>query len=273
MKTFICPRCSYETIYITNYRGHLERKTPCEDVNESGCSIEECKANIQEDRSSFKHTCTFCSKRFKTHQSLYQHGFHCQIKRESEATAPSQTNNNTTNNNITNIQGNNNITNNNNITINQNIQIVIKNFGHEDITHVVKDKAFLDKCLQATLPGLVSVIEKIYYDKEKPENKTVMMKSVKRQTLMVREQDDWKVKPMCDVVPKMVIKGKDILSTHLETNRPEYPESDDDFENSSKFSSYLNKQKYFASIDQQKKPEIFTACNAVKALIENHRFE
>ena len=266
-----CDRCSYETDHITNFRKHLNRRSPCEDSNGSGKSIEWLKESLVEDRSDYKHTCLYCTKRFKTSQNLYQHKQRCPKKEVCELKEKikklENNNENHASTSSTNIVNNvSNVT--NNITIN----IVLKDFGQEDVSHVINDKNFLDQCLKSTLPGLVSIIEKIYYDKEKPENKTVLLKSSKRQTLMVREENDWKVKPMADIVPKMVTKGKNILSTHLESNRPEYPEDDEDMDASLKFEGYVNKQNYFASIDQKKKPEIFTACNAVKALMENHRY-
>jgi DNA gyrase/topoisomerase IV subunit B len=77
---YTCDRCSYETNYVTNFKKHLNRREVCEDINDSNKTREQILESLIKDRSSFKHVCQFCSKRFETRQAVHQHKQTCKKK-------------------------------------------------------------------------------------------------------------------------------------------------------------------------------------------------
>ena len=243
-----CDRCGYVTDRLSNYKKHLERVIKCKDILKCNKTPDELLEAIQDKRNDFTFDCCFCEKKFKTSQNLYQHKNHCKMKSEIEKDNEIKR----LNEELKKFQEHNNI----NITINQNINFIVNNFGSED-------KQFLDKCMLSLKNGITDIIEKIYYDKDKPENHTVFMKSVKRNTVIVHDSGDWKIKAINEVVPSMVKKSSNILSTHLESN-PIIDQEDE------KHASYIRKQDYFGSIALQKKPEFYEVSTAVKGMLENY---
>lgn len=271
---YSCERCGKDFGQMSNLKNHINRKVQCENIFGCTKTIEEMLMSLEPDRSSFRFACPYCEKRFETSQTIYQHKKHCKAKREKEVNDElirlrqeievlkstnhgiNITNNTITNNNITN--------NNNNITVNNNITIVLNNFGAEDLSHVLNDKAFLDKCLSSVRTGIPQVVEKIFYDEAKPENKNVLLKSSKRKTAVVYKDGTWVEKHMNQVVPDMLKHGSNILSTHLEAQ----PKADIDDD---KHEVYVKKQNYISSVMAHKKPEFDQVASAVKAMIHNHR--
>ena len=114
----------------------------------------------------FKFACNNCDKKFKTTQGKNKHIKLChkEDKKRSEVTSNTKIINNNITNNITNI-------------INNNITIVLNDFGNEDISYIKDDKLFLDKCMKQLSSGISTLIEKIYFDKENPQNHNIKMKN------------------------------------------------------------------------------------------------
>ena len=157
-------------------------------------------------------------------------------------------------NQTTNVTGNNNVTMNNGNTY----VVVLNNFWSEDVSHVIHDKKFLDECLKTLHKGIPNVVEKIYYDESKPENKTVVLKSSKRQTALVHTDGKWVEKHLNQVVPDMVHKGSRILTEHLIT-------TNDDAD------VRFAKIEYINNVETIKKPEYDVVSSAVKTCIHHHR--
>lgn len=166
----------------------------------------------------------------------------------------------------TTVQGDNtvNSTSNRNSNNNHHTYLVINNFGSEDVSHIIDDKQFLDKCLLKLQSGIPDVVNRIYYDDSKPQNKTVKLKSSKRNTAMVHADGKWQEQHLNQVVPAMVKKGSKILSHHL--MQKDIPSDDEELQEIA-----LAKQEFIADVMTQKKPEYDTVSSAVKATICNHR--
>ena len=66
-----------------------------------------------------------------------------------------------------------------NIENQTNNQIILNNFGHEDISHI-SDK-FMQKLLSIPYVGVQKLIEKVHFSKKKPENKNIGSHKQKRE--------------------------------------------------------------------------------------------
>ena len=290
-----CKRCGHECHQMSNLKYHLNRKLPCENILNCEKSTIELLDDLKENRSGdeYKYSCQLCDKQFKRSSNLSQHKHYCKVIKNKEKddeiaklkaeleslkknTLIETTNDTTSNNpstsattsntiNITNIT---NITQPNiNITINK--LIIVNNFGSEDISHIVNNIEFLDKCMSSITRGLPIIIEKIYYDKDKPENHNVFIKSIKRKSGIIYENNEWKEQNLNRIIPVMIMNGSNILQQHLESkHNVEYDVNDPE---KMEFKTYKSKQLYLSSILQQKNPEFNKASSAVKTIIEIHR--
>lgn len=251
------------TCILSNIKSHLSRKKLCENLLCCQKSNQDLLKELGKDRNSYDFECEFCHKKFEKKPYLNQHYKHCKDKRNIEKDNEIQRLKQVISDMKTACANNINITINQNITQTLTQNIVVNNFGSEDLSHVVHDKQFLDNCLKSIRQGLPSVIEKIYYDKNKPENHNVLMKSSKKKTALVFKDGEWKQEHLNQVVPTMVHKGTNVLSTHLHKQQID---PDDDMHG-----VYRIKESYLNDIMIRKKPEIFEISSAVTAIIGNHR--
>lgn len=228
---FVCRRCGYVSKDKSNYIRHLKRKHVCiaslEDVSTS-ILLEEIQGSKDGTQDQKVYEC-HCGKTFTDRSNRHRHMKTCnaiinndeqqdQIKSLQEKmvfmeqelarlkgqSGSSTTNNNTTNNNT------------NNGTIN-NINIQIRNFGHEKIDHLPSE--FITDCFRNQ--DIPKLIETLLFDRERPENRTVRIKSLKNKQIQVHQDGGWTTRAADTVLEQLVNKGSTILNTHYKKNRDE----------------------------------------------------
>lgn len=249
---YTCERCGTNFTQLYNLKRHLNKKQTCSDNLQCNKSVKDIIEALNLHRDDFKYTCKHCQKKFACRQNLHQHKSCCHMR-------PQTINNNT---NIYNNNTTNNI--NNNINNNVTIQLVLNNFGSEDLSHILKDHSFLDQCIKSITTAIPTIVAKIHYDPNKPENNNVQLKSSKRKAVMVYQDGAWVEKHMNEVVPSMAKKSGKILYNHLV--QQEVDSSDDEARD-----SLLNKQQYIGDVMTRTKPAYDDATCAIKACINNHR--
>lgn len=212
--------------YETNILSNMKKHFMRKQICENILNNDESIEEIRDsfNPSTYAYVCIGCQKKFRTPQDIYEHQNICVAYKK----------------------------------------LKLNNFGSEDISHILNDEEFLNKCVFCVKSGLVSIVEKIYYDKDKPQNKTVLMKSVQRDTLVIHENGEWKIRHVNDIVPKMLLKGASILSNYL--YKKPIPSIEDD-----KHRAFVMKQLYLYAMYEQTKPEFYMASSSVKAIIENYR--
>lgn len=288
MNDFTCERCGRSFCRISNLKYHYKRKKACDNIHNSSKSTSELlesTGNIN--RSQYTLSCCNCLKKFATDKTLQQHKDRCKVdpvsrerkelEEELKTLADQMSQTDDINDKNTLLQKINEITNRlsnnpincsqtigtqNNVYIN-NTYVVLQNFGSEDVSHVINDKEFLDSCLKSLPRGVPRVVEKIYYDPSKPENKTVLVKSAKRRTALYHQDGEWFEVDLNQIVPTMLKNGSNILSNHLVTK--EVTDDNQDVHSA--------KQTFLMSILAKKKPEYDQVSSAVKALVCNFRQE
>jgi hypothetical protein len=281
---FKCDRCGYENENRYLLKRHFERKYICEPKVQD-ISIDELKKRFDDTDKKRDFHCKFCNKGFTEASSMYRHQKHCshvenqtvlnsdyaklceefavmksqfsQMQQQISMQASSSVvNNNTTNNTTNNIQ---------NTTNNINNIIVLRNFGNETHHHISDE--FLARCVVKDLNGVKSLIEKIHFSEEAPENKNVRLKSSKRKKVEVFKGDNskWEVLSAIEATETMINNGSRLLSAYFHNLDGPL----DNIENNEELYERINK---FLSEFPDKKSKLYQqlAC-MIYTLIENYR--
>ena len=223
MPTYRCDLCDYETIYRANYDKHIHSKKhinltkSCQIVpnHAISCQIVPNHAiSCQKEDPTLEYVCKYCSKSYKHKCSLNKHiKYSCdknndediqelvrlmnkkfeqelelhrkqiesQNKQIEKLMSKLQMSNTVNSHN----NSNNNITN----TVN-NIKILA--YKDTDISHLTdKDYAF---CIKQVNFCVKSMIEKVHFNPEKPENMNIYISNLKDKYMMVYEDDNWNIK-------------------------------------------------------------------------------
>lgn len=204
-----CRRCGHTSTTKTNLLKHLRRKNKCETVNEDIDVNEYIELLLKKEYKDVTYSCDFCESKFNTYQSRWRHHKVCKqranmdkkdkeillLKKELEDLKAKM--------NITNIT-------NNTTQINIQNNITLKDFGHENISHLPHE--FLNWCFANK--DIVKLMENIHCDKEHPENHNIRIRSQKRQQIETRENDKWTVKDEDEALTDCIRNGYRILVKH-----------------------------------------------------------
>lgn len=274
--TFLCRRCGHYFKTKQNLIRHLQRHVLCiasvEDIDPHQL-ITDLTRKTYKDKV---YVCEFCDKQFNYTSNLCNHRKVCKKKtvtklqvleaeiEELRKWVKGDPGRNTVINN--NIATQNNITNN----ITQNISIVLNDFGQEDTSYVESNTEFLSSCMKELLTNAIrSVIEKVYFDEEHPENRTILMKNFKMNQVMIYDNGQWKQRHTSEAIPKMLHKGKKILHQHFisvgdQQKAIEDPENNEDA---------ILKFNYLTNIQIPGTNDYKTATAKIKSAISNNKFK
>ena len=110
-----------------------------------------------------------------------------------------------TNNNISN---SNNLSNSNNISNSNNTQnIVMVNFGNEDLS-IIDKKLFMDRIVKKQITGVKipdEILKIIHFNPEYPQLSNIYISDINREKCMIYESGEWKLTPS-DKIPEIIDK-------------------------------------------------------------------
>ena len=271
---FRCEICNFSTTLKTNYTRHLNTKKHIKNSGKMKTIKDSTQELFQNDhkmttndhkmttndhkmttnnskKSSNNFFCTFCSKSFSTKPHLRRHQLHYCKQYNNENNLKEQlkiekiekkklykkieellvdngkaiihnVNNNTT---INNIQQNN---------------IVINNYGDEDLSHITD--SVLEKLICTPGDMINNLTKMIHFNVNKPENMNMYIPSRKQKYIKVYRKNQWMLEKKHERIPDLVDRNYNILDTYYE----DCGGSDKLNEQSNKF--YKNYQKL---IDQK----------------------
>lgn len=223
---FTCELCNYNTSSKYNYERHILTAKHKMMTNNDGKGAKGAK-------TSKPFSCEDCGKCYKYRQGLNLHKKKCQgsiiiknLLEEKEETKKEMdemrsqiallmekssaiTNSNNTNNNNTN-----NITNNNYITA----YITVNNFGNENIEYLT-DKTVCRLISSAPHRCIPSIIEKIHFDPEHPENHNVKMTNKKLKYAEVLKNNEWVTTSREKAMNEMIQNGYNIAAQKYSDNK------------------------------------------------------
>lgn len=134
----------------------------------------------------------------------------------------------------------------NNTTINHGntYNIQVNNFGQENTSYLTPE--FLTYCLRNPKKGMPSLIEKIHYNKDYPENHNLRCKSLKNNVFERFIDAQWTLCDASNTLDELIKKGYRILEAHLaETylSDPEFFDDEHRVEDMQRFRHVLNDTK------------------------------
>lgn len=213
---FECKRCGYECSRQQHLLNHLQKKTPCrvtvEDITRERLveEIQDAQALTKQARDYVK--CDWCECDV-TKKNLARHKKTCssqpkddiedlRSKYEALKERLEEFMRTPSTGTVTNVVINNNTVDNSTNVMNV---VNIHSFGNEKVEHIQGD--YVKHCILNNLRGMKSLIEKIHFSDEAPENKNIRMKSIKNKLVEVKGEDKWIVKDANEAMETMINKG------------------------------------------------------------------
>ena len=234
-----CKKCGYTTTKYSNLVRHMSRKRPCvtdnsENVTDNSENVTDDSKNVTDDSKNVtddsNHVCQACKKTFSSNRTLMEHKKICNgvssrtcevcLKtfssrngkykhKKNVKCVPVNNPNNSQITNITNNNNNNNITNNNNNNITNNvnsnntININVNVFGKEDLSYLLEDTDIIEKIKRfgkSGIYGLSKIIDDVHFNKDKPENSTLIKPEEHGNGVMIMNDDkEWEFREFEDI--------------------------------------------------------------------------
>ena len=136
------------------------------------------------------------------------------------------------------------VVNNTTITHGNTYNIQLNSFGQENTSYLTPE--FLTYCLLNPKKGMSSLIEKIHYNKDYPENHNLRCKSLKNNVFERFVDAQWTLCDASNTLDELIKKGYRILEAHLsETylSDPEFFDDEHKVEDMQRFRQVLNDKK------------------------------
>uniref|UniRef100_A0A6C0BG09 C2H2-type domain-containing protein n=1 Tax=viral metagenome TaxID=1070528 RepID=A0A6C0BG09_9ZZZZ len=227
--SFACTRCGYEFKKKHHLKNHLLKTKSCDPLLSSELPATIFDQMFQQKDKSFK--CDYCDSCFSHKSSKTRHQNQCTHKKDSNIFSKIQQLEQEIqelkrNGGAHNITINNNFHTSNN-TVNNTLHntININNFGKESYDHISDD--FIKKCIINENIGIKSLIERIHFSEEAPQNKNVRLRSLKNNLLEVLKNDKWVPKDTNETVDIMIRNGYKIMNNCYNDNTTQKYDIDD----------------------------------------------
>ena len=236
MVNYKCLRCGFETSHKNNFRKHIFRKFVCKpilnevDINfirEKYKSLESENAKKRNPKCNpfvipassqcnplvKKYKCKYCNKEFTKRQNKWRHETKvCKKQNKDLENRLIYLENEISNLKKENVKITNNIQN----KINSDNQIIINNFGNENLSYLTENK--FKKILMMGGKSIPSLIKQIHFNPKHPENHNVRIKNKKLKFAEVRHDNKWKYKHKKAVLDDLVDFGYITLEEFKENN-------------------------------------------------------
>ena len=244
--TYTCKRCGYCSAAKKNVIQHLNRKNTCVATLQDIPPAELISELTHRELNEVTFDCRFCEKKFNSQASRSQHHRRCKKREEKleklesayaklleqnenlqkrlETIEASNASTKSTANNGSCTINNGTIINGGNVNIQNNI--VIKDFGKENVDFLPKE--FLTRCFARK--DIVCLLENLHCDKEHPENHNVRVKSRKQNLMEIRESNKWVFKDEDETLTELIQNGYRILLWHGRKHKDEIIEDELDGE-------------------------------------------
>lgn len=205
---YVCKACEYKTTNVSNYKKHLETKK---------------HKTLKTD----PFVCKYCEKGFKFRQSMYRHiKYTCtkntdedlkelvrllnqnnkelekqvQVKNKQIEKLVEKLEIHGSFNTITNIQNN----------------ITLLPYRQTDVSHLTDDD--YKKCIKKVNHCVKSLIEKVHFNPEKPENMNIYISNMKDKYLMIYDGANWNLANKKVEIDRLYEDKEMMLEEWLETN-------------------------------------------------------
>ena len=239
MSKYYCKCCNYDAKVKGNYMKHLNTKKHKRKIkiqeNETTALI------VPNDFDNIKmiqdyNICKYCHKNFTTKQAMYRHIKYtciqnsdesiielCRLLNEKDKRLMDQGNQiKVLYDKIEKLSNKLQITNINNGIINNNVNIELLNYEQTDYSHLTETDYVT--CIKDCNYSVKSLIEKVHFNKNKPENMNIYISSIKGKYAMVYKKNNWQIIDRKAQIDDLYDTNEIILSTWYEEYKIIYPE-------------------------------------------------
>ena len=136
----------------------------------------------------------------------------------------------------------------------QNNQINLNNFGNEDVSHLT-DK-FMNRILSIPYVGVQKLIEKVHFNKKKPENKNIALTNKKEKMIKIYKNNKWKYKNREEILDELI-------NTNYTRMDDFYSEKGKENLNNNHNNKYLEFQGKFEEQDKDLHEKIKNECEMI----------
>lgn len=243
MPDYYCKWCNYDAKFKSSYDKHLKTK---KHRNLSPF----CHPNVSnlyptsDDKKSPLHVfrCKYCDKSFKYRQGLSKHvKYTCTKNKDEDLKELARLLNEKDNqikelikdkniqlekmekqiDRLTNKLKLKNVNINNGIINNNIVNIQILNYGNTDYTHLT-DKDYLS-CIKDCNSCVKSLIEKVHFNEQKPENMNIYISNKKGNYIMIFKDNKWQIKDKKDQIDDLYNYNEVILENWYDEYKEKYP--------------------------------------------------
>jgi len=248
LKLIQCDRCGKEFTRLTSLRTHFNNKKVCKPIFKD-IPIEELKEKYKVNKGCYK--CENCGKEYKTSDGKYKHKKKClinpaiieknkidkleneldNIKEDKEKLQKqveelllekTQIQEQLKSNHIGVINNDNSQN-----TVN-NINIVINNFGEENIEYLLKDENFIKKCIESPINSIHKYLDTVHFNKEHPENRNIKMTNLLGPYMDYIKEGKWNKIEKNILIPKIIDKSIDVVDEMAYSDINPDSDSDED---------------------------------------------
>ena len=258
MTDFVCNCCNYNTKHKGNYQKHTKTKrhqTKLAKFSQNlaqHLDVEECIETEKLIDNSFKsadmtkksiknYECKYCDKQFKHQSSLSKHiKYSCKHNKDEDLKELARLLNETikdkdkqlmkmqkqidklTNKlqiqNINNTITQYNLTNVNNAVNN----VYLLNYNNTDYSHLT-ERDYI-KCINDCNHCIKTLIEKVHFNAEKPENMNIYISSIKGSYVMVYKDNSWQIQNKKDQMEDLYNYNEVVLENWYDDYKQKYPD-------------------------------------------------
>ena len=245
MENYYCICCDYSAKQKSNYEKHLKTKKHIR-LSQNVAFFSHDLAKCSQKVVNCYHTCKYCNKQFKHHSSLSKHiKYSCKksndedlkelvrLLNEQNQTKDQQINEILEQNKkmqkqidkLTNKLQIQNIHNTNN-TIHYNIKLL--NYNQTDYSHLTEVDYM--KCIKDCNYCVKSLIEKVHFNDEKPENKNIYISNIKNKYIMMYKNNKWQLVDRKNQMDDLYDYNEVMLENWYDEYKDKYPEMIRSFE-------------------------------------------
>ena len=240
MPNYTCECCNFSTHIKTHFTKHLTTNKHAKSTqSQPKVNIESTQSQpFLENKIIEPYQCKYCSKYFKFKQSMYKHIKYTCKKNEDEdlkelvrllneqlqkSTTQMETLQTNMQKKIDKLTTKLQIQNINHGTINNNNTINIKLLNHVDTDYSHLTPKDYIKCIQDCNHCVKTLIEKVHFNKNKPENMNIFISSIKGNYIMIYKENEWQIKKRKEQIDDLYETNEIVLETWYDEYKTKYP--------------------------------------------------